>query len=118
MIIKIIETALIECTTRTPAGSITFAGTVAVLASLAVMLDMAVPPEFAPDYTPESPSRYCDTTYQVDRSGVWRSQKSEPGCPGSPSAYPVGTRRDTRGVSVRTPASAQCRSRGSRRWTD
>src|ERR1043165_5037296 len=106
MIIRIIATALIQCTTRTHAGWITFAGTTAVRCSLAVMLDMAVPPEFAQDYTPKSRSRYCDTTYQVDRNKVLRSQKSEPGCPGSLSAHPVGTRRDTRGVSLTTPASA------------
>src|ERR1041385_163659 len=66
MIIRIIATALIQCTTRTQAGWITFAGTAAVRCSLAVMLDMAVPPEFAPDYTPKTPFRYGVKDHQVD----------------------------------------------------
>src|SRR4051812_33950090 len=66
MIIRIIATALIQCTTRTQPGWITFAGTVAVRCSLAVMLDMAVPPEFASDYTPKTPFRYCAKDDQVD----------------------------------------------------
>src|SRR3954447_12167267 len=66
MIISIIATALIQCTTRTQPGWITFTGTVAVRCSLAVMLDMAVPPEFAPDYTPKTPFRYCAKDDQVD----------------------------------------------------
>src|SRR5690242_17273780 len=77
MIIRIITIALIQCTTRTQAGWITSVGAATARSPLAVMLDMAVPPEFAPDYTRKSPFRYCDTTYQVDRSGLSRSQKSE-----------------------------------------
>src|ERR1700716_975260 len=44
MIIRIIATALIQCTVRTHAGWITLAGAVAACSWLAVMLDMAVPP--------------------------------------------------------------------------
>src|SRR3954464_2869458 len=40
MIIRIIATALVQCSTRTQAGWITLPGTVAVCWSLTVMLDM------------------------------------------------------------------------------
>ena len=36
-----------------------------------------------PTIRPESGVRYCHAGYQVDTRRVWRSQKSEPGCPGS-----------------------------------
>src|SRR3954469_14998043 len=65
MIMRIIATALIQCTTRTHAGWMIRAGATTVLCSLAVMLDMAVPPEFAPDYTPKTPVRYCAKDDQV-----------------------------------------------------
>src|ERR1043166_365827 len=81
MIIRIIATALIQCTTRTQAGWITFAETAAVPDSLAVMLDMAVPPEFAPDYTRKSPSRYCDSGEFTSPSfrGVAQRRTRNPG---------------------------------------
>src|SRR5260370_120238 len=34
--------------------------------------------------------RYCPAGYNTDACRVSRSQKSEPGCPGSPLAHPVG----------------------------
>src|SRR3954464_7150072 len=46
MIIRIIATALIQCTTRTQAGWMIFAGTEIVRCSVAVMLDMDVHPNW------------------------------------------------------------------------
>src|SRR3954449_10998124 len=67
MIIMIIATALIQCTIRTQAGWITALWTVAVRSWFAVMLDMAVPPQFAPAYTPKnSVSLLCLESYPAD----------------------------------------------------
>jgi hypothetical protein len=46
MIIRTVATALIQCTVRTQAGWITFAGLEAVCSSLTARLDMSVPRTF------------------------------------------------------------------------
>src|SRR4051812_36720814 len=77
MIMRIIATALIQCTTRTHAGWMIRAGATTVLCSLAVMLDMAVPPEFAPDYTRKTPFRYCDRGHQADFTARHCEERSD-----------------------------------------
>src|SRR5882757_1940847 len=100
MIIRIIATALIQCTMRTQRGCIALVVTAGTARSwLAVTLDMAHPCRIlASYYTPGTgisllpcrPSRRC---WQA-----WRSQKSEPGCPGSSFAHPKGDWIRTRAV--------------------
>src|SRR5665647_842521 len=102
MIIRIIATALIQCTVRTQAGWIALAVVGTARSSLAARLDMAVPWLFRllewsirPIIRRELRLRYCHTDYKIDACRVWRSQKSEPGCPGSRSRIVVGTRSRT-----------------------
>src|SRR3954452_1705564 len=85
MIIRIIATALIQCTARTHPGWITLAGTVVARSSLAVMLDMARPFMKPVTIIRLNPSvRYCDIGNQTDftsrHSGAPRSD--EPGMTG------------------------------------
>src|SRR5687767_1247086 len=91
MIIRTIATALIQWTMRTQAGWMTFVVVAAAAGwSLTARLDMVVPWLFHTKgrpiqaYTPEPGGSLLPRRYQVDACSLWRSQKSEPGCPGSP----------------------------------
>src|ERR1700688_3213764 len=98
MIIRIIATALIQCTVRTQAGWITFAGAGAGTArsSLAATLDITNPWFFHRWRSlhriirREPRLRYCHTHDQIDAGRVSQSQKSEPGRPRLAVAHPVG----------------------------
>src|SRR5215210_6320244 len=95
MIITIIATALIQCVVRTHAGWITGALASTARSPLAARLDILVPSTvpLAGSYGSirrALPLRYCNTGYMNDACGASRSQKSEPGCPGSRSAHPGG----------------------------
>src|SRR6202035_769132 len=98
MIIRIIATALIQCTVRTHAGWMTFAVAGTVASSLAARLDIAILSLFpsleadTPIIRREPGLRYCNRDYQNDAKRASRSQKSEPGCPGSRSRVLLGTR--------------------------
>src|SRR5665647_118398 len=97
MIIRIIATALIQCTVRTQAGWITFAVAGTARSLLAARLDMAIPGLFHLEGSlhriicRELRVRYCHTGDKVDAGRVSQSQKSEPGCPGSRSCVLLGT---------------------------
>src|SRR5665213_3679291 len=85
MIIRIIATALIQCTIRTHAGWMTFAVTAGGLA-LAARLDIAIPSlKIVPTHTirREPGLRYRNARYRIGAQQARRSQKGEPGCPGS-----------------------------------
>src|SRR5476651_1461443 len=77
-----------------------FAGVDVACSPLAARLDISVPWSVlaipltvdTPFIRPECLLRYCHAGYQVDACRVSRSQKSEPGCPGSRAARPVGGR--------------------------
>jgi hypothetical protein len=43
------------------------------------------------EYTPPTPVSLLPLRYQIDAYDLWRSQKSEPGFPGSRSHVPVGS---------------------------
>src|SRR5882757_11175407 len=97
MIIRIIATALIQCTVRTQAGWMTFPVAGTVRSSLAARLDMAIPLA-VPSLDRVGTGLYAGTRRSVTVlaairliPGVyWRSQKSEPGRPGSPLTHPGG----------------------------
>src|SRR5258706_7585192 len=93
MIIRMIATALIQCTIRTHAGWMTFALDGAC-ASLAARLDMVVPSlDTSIRVIRREPLlRYCNKNDQVGARRVRRSQKNEPDCPGSPLPILMGTR--------------------------
>jgi len=69
----------------------------AVRWSLAARLDMVVPSlkVDTPTIRRELVLRYCNTGYQIDARRAWRSQKSEPGCPGPRYASCWGPDQDT-----------------------
>src|ERR1700730_9595394 len=95
MIIRIIATALIQCTVRTHAGWMTFVVAGTVRSSLAARLDMVVPSlenRLLRTIRRELRLRYCHRDAGIDTLRPLRSQNSEPGCPGSPLASPVGDR--------------------------
>src|SRR6202035_3175882 len=110
MIIRIIATALIQCTVRTHAGWMTFAVAGTVPSSLATRLDITILSLFhllesIPIIRREPGLRYCNRDYQNDAKRASRSQKSEPGCPGSRSRVLLGTnsgqaRRQDAGIST------------------
>src|ERR1700694_5147849 len=77
----------------------TFAGVAAVRSLLAARLDMSVPwLSIRWIIRRKLALRYCKANYQIDARVAWRSQKSEPDCPGSPATYPVGDRIGTQVV--------------------
>src|SRR5258706_3112561 len=109
MIIRMIATALIQCTIRTHAGWMTFALDGAC-ASLAARLDMVVPSlDTSIRVIRREPLlRYCNKNDQVGARRVRRSQKNEPDCPrsplpilmGAPSGCPGGFYAGVRTVST------------------
>src|SRR5665647_45662 len=119
MIIRIIATALIQCTVRTQAGWITLAVVGTARSSLAARLDMADPWLFrlwggAFDYTPGTPTSLLPTARSNRcRQGITVTKKRA-GLPRLAVARPVGDRGRTDGV---TTASGRYRPRGSRRST-
>src|SRR5665647_632529 len=98
MIIRIIATALIQCTVRSHAGWTTLVWAGMALVSLAARLDIAIPRLFhlfepgTPSIRRELRLRYCLRDDKIDTRRLSSSQKCEPGCPGSRSRIPVGTR--------------------------
>src|SRR6266481_3283252 len=72
-----------------------FAGAATARSSLAARLDISNPgcstvEIDTPIIRRNPPLRYCHAGYKTHACRVSRSQKSEPGCPGSPLAHPVG----------------------------
>src|SRR4051812_42826141 len=95
MIMMIVATALIQCVVRTHAGCMVVGFAATERSSLAARLDifriLGVPCGISiPIMRQAWPVRYCNKGYEIDARGAWRSQKSEPGCPGSRFAAPVG----------------------------
>src|SRR5216684_2290802 len=78
-----------------------FAGEAIARSSLAARLDMSILgcsiAEFDIPIIRRNPLlRYCPAGYKTHACRQSRSQKSEPGCPGSPLAHPVGNWTRTR----------------------
>src|SRR5271166_1580585 len=97
MIISIMAKALVQCMARIHAGWMVLAGSVVMWVSAAARLDISAPSEFSyGNYTPGTSFPLLLAGYQKDAGSVSTSQKSEPGCPGSPSRTPYGAERDAR----------------------
>src|ERR1700752_1458026 len=100
MIIRIIATALAQCIARTQAGWTTFAGLCAMWSSVTVRVDMAAP-FFHPSLAiiRQGPGfRYQPPAYGNNAFGLCRSQKGEPGHPGSLVAHPAVGRNGRAGA--------------------
>src|SRR5437868_11830075 len=100
MIITIIATALIQCAIRTHAGWMTVAVAGTARSSFAARLDIlflgcSVIEIWYPIIRQALRVRYLNTGYSIDARSASRSQKSEPGRPGSPP-HPLGTDQEGR----------------------